>query len=228
MAQTAAVRALIFDFDGLILDTEVPDYQSWSELYQTYGCVLSLEKWIESIGSMDLFDPYADLEQQLGRPVDRVEIQAMRKARVRELVARQKILPGVEQYIGTAKRLQLKLGLASSSSQSWVMGYLSDLGLADKFDCIRCRADGIRSKPDPDLYLAALHELGIEPYQAIALEDSRNGVLAAKRAGIFCVAVPNTLMRHLTFEHADLRLGSLDELPLEDLLLRVAHARQTL
>ena len=223
---TGIIKALIFDFDGLILETEGPDYQSWDEVYRSYGCSLPLEKCIESIGSMDTFDPYLYLEQQLGRQVDREEIRARRRARQVELLANETILPGVEDYIVTARRLGLKLGLASSSSRGWVIGHLSRFGLEASFDCIQCGDDVIRTKPDPSLYLAVLRALGIEPHQAIALEDSPNGCLAAKRAGIFCVAVPNALTQHLVFDSADTRLSSLALLPLEKLILQITDLRE--
>ena len=223
---TSVVKALIFDFDGLILETEGPDYQSWDEVYRSYGCSLPLEKWVECIGSMDTFDPNLYLEQQLGRPIDRKEIRARRRARQVELLANQTILPGVEDYITAARRLGLKLGLASSSSREWVIGHLSRFGLEASFDCIKCGDEVIRTKPDPALYLSALQGLEIEPHEAIALEDSPNGCLAAKRAGIFCVAVPNRMTQNLVFDSVDMRLTSLAQLPLEELLLQITDRRR--
>ena len=213
------IKALIFDFDGLILDTEVPEYQSWQETYQAYGCSLSLSKWTEGIGSYDALGPYDDLEQQLGQPVDRAAIRAKQRTRFNELMADQSILPGVERYIIKARELGLKLGLASSSSRSWVTGYLAQLGLEAYFDSITCCDDVERTKPDPALYLATLQALKVKAHEAIALEDSPNGVLAAKRAGIFCVAVPNALTQRLSLDLADLQIPSLAELSLEKLLL---------
>jgi HAD superfamily hydrolase (TIGR01509 family) len=213
------IRALIFDFDGLILDTERAIYQSWRELYQEYHCDLPIESWAQIIGvPPGTFDPFSLLEEQLGHAVNRAALSPKRRAREDELNARQPILPGVEVYIAEAKRLGLRLGIASSSSCKWVTGHLGRLGLLPHFDCIRASDDVEHAKPDPDLYLSVLECLNVEPHQAIALEDSPNGVLAAKRAGLFCVAVPNPLTRELPLDHADLRLDSLAELPLEELL----------
>lgn len=127
----------------------------------------------------------------------------------------------MEDYINDAKRLGLKLGLASSSPRNWVIDHLSRLELMAHFDCIKCAEDVQRTKPEPDLYQSVLKALEIRVDQVIALEDSPNGVLSAKRAGIFCVAVPNLLTRQLALDHADLRLNSLAELSLEKLLLEV-------
>lgn len=212
------IEALIFDFDGLIIDSELPDYEVWQEIYRAHGCDLAFDDWAQGIGSMDTFDPYSHLEAQLGRPIDRAAVRADRQRRYHEMVVRQPILPGVEAYLADARRLGLKLAVASSSSRSWVAGHLARLGLDRYFDCLACGDEVARTKPDPAVYQAALRGLGTPPARAIALEDSPNGVLAAKAAGMRCVVVPNPLTRLLPFEGADLRLQSLADLPLTHLL----------
>jgi HAD superfamily hydrolase (TIGR01509 family) len=213
------IQALIFDFDGLMLDTEVPDYQSWAEVYAEYGCQLPLSIWSAYIGGDGLaFNAYAHLETLYGQPVEHDAIRAQRRKRYAELVAAQPLLPGVEDYILTAQRLKLKLAIASSGTRDWVTGHLKRFGLLDYFDCIKCADDVQKVKPDPDLYLATLAAIQVKPEQAIALEDSPNGILAAKRAGLFCVAVPNQLTSQLSLDQADMQLDSLASLPLEDLL----------
>jgi HAD superfamily hydrolase (TIGR01509 family) len=232
------IKALIFDFDGLILDTESPTYQAWQEIYQSYGCSLPLPKWVECIGSAETFDPHEYLEEQFGQLLDRAAIRDKRRARFAELMANQSILPGVEQHIADARRLGLKLGVASSSPRSWVSEHLSRFGLEDHFDAIKCANDVKKIKPAPEekvvpvgqlflLYLAALHALGIVAREAIVFEDSLNGVLATKRAGVFCVAVPNPLMRQFSYDLADLRLSSLADVPL-DKRLEAATAERSL
>jgi HAD superfamily hydrolase (TIGR01509 family) len=218
------IQAIVFDFDGLILDTEYPEYVSWQEIYQAHGANLPLSAWERSIGSMDLnlFDPYAYLEAQLGRPVDRAEIRAKRRPRFAELVAAQSVLPGVEDYLAGARRLSLKVGLASSSSRAWVTGHLARFGLnGATFDCLCCGDEVKRTKPDPELYLAVLGALAVRGDQAVALEDSPNGVAAAKAAGLYCVAVPNMVTHRLAFDQADLHLNSLADMSLEKLLEEV-------
>ena len=115
----------------------------------------------------------------------------------------------------------MKLGMASSSRRKWVNGHLTRLGLIQHFDSIKCADDVQRTKPDPDLYLAALGALGLQGHEAVALEDSPNGIAAAKAAGLFCVAVPNTLTRQLPLDGVDLVLDSLADLPMKDLLERL-------
>jgi HAD superfamily hydrolase (TIGR01509 family) len=213
------IRALIFDFDGLVLETEVPIYQSWVEVYQRFGHSLPFSTWAGIIGtSHGGFDPRLELQMKVLEDVDWEAIEAERHKNESALIEAQGILPGVEAYLTTARRLGLKIGLASSSSCRWVMGHLTRLGLADYFDCIRAKDDVGVVKPDPELYLAVLQALRVEAAEAIALEDSPNGIHSAKQAGMYCVAVPNPLTSQLDLSEANLRLSSLADMPLEQLL----------
>jgi HAD superfamily hydrolase (TIGR01509 family) len=217
-----AIRALIFDFDGLILETEGPSYQSWKDVYRSFGLSLPFSTWSTIIGTTQgPFDPLQKLQAQVRADVDWQAVEAQRMAREQALNEAQPILPGVRQYLEDARRLRLKLGVASSSSSQWVVGHLKRLELYAYFDCIRTKDDVEHVKPYPELYLSVLSALGILASQAIALEDSPNGVQSAKGAGIYCVAVPNLLTSRLSLEQADLQLGSLEDMPLEELLRKV-------
>ena len=216
------IKALVFDFDGLILDSEGPVFYSWRELFQTYGYDLTLDDWQICVGSAEgTASFFNNLADKLDEPLD-MEVEAPKRLkRQLELIASQPILPGVQEYIQQAAEMGLKLGIASSSPCEWVVGHLEERGLRDHFECILAADDVRITKPDPSLYLTALQCLGVSSHQAIAFEDSPNGVLAAKRAGLFCVAVPNPLTRQLHFEQADLQLNSLQEMPLNKLLAMV-------
>ena len=216
------IKAVIFDFDGLIVDTELSAYQTWQDIYREHDSHLPFETWALCIGgSAHMFDPCAYLEEQIGRPVEREALRLRRRQRHVEVVGAQAALPGVEDYILEAKRLGLMVGAASSSRHEWVDGHLSRLGLMQYFDCIKCADDVAYTKPNPELYQAVLDTLDVVGSEAIALEDSPNGVTAAQGAGIFCVAVPNAVTSQLSLEHADLRLRSLEEVSLGQLLLEV-------
>ena len=185
------IHALIFDFDGLILDTEEPEFQTWQEVYAEHNAHLPLDQWATAIGSgIEAFDVFGYLEAQVGSTIQREDIAVRRRERNRELLALKTVLPGVETYIDDAKRLGLKLAVASSSTRAWVTDHLSRLGLLEKFDYLRCGDEVAHKKPDPELYLDVLKQFGITGDQAIVLEDSPNGVRAAQAAGIFCVAIP--------------------------------------
>jgi HAD superfamily hydrolase (TIGR01509 family) len=187
-------------------------------VYAAHGCQLELATWAACIGTADTFDPCAELAARLGRELDRLVVEMERERRFAELLHVQAILPGVSTWIDAATRLGVRLGVASSSSREWVTGHLARFGLLDRFDAVRCADDVQRVKPEPELYLAVLDALGVPAARAIAVEDSPNGVLAAKRAGLYCVAVPNVLTCELPLDHADLRLASLAEASLEDVL----------
>ncbi|NIW44654.1 MAG: HAD-IA family hydrolase [Gammaproteobacteria bacterium] len=211
------IRAIIFDFDGLILETESPVYQSWHELYDQFGMVLSKQEWSQIIGTSDAehFDPLDELEVSLHQSLPRSELLADRREREMELIREQGILPGVEKWIDQAVTMGMRLGIASSSSRDWVYSHLTRLGLIDHFEVIRTADDVEKTKPDPALYHQALDSLSISANEAIVLEDSPNGVTAAKRAGIFTIAVPNPMTVELNLDHADLQISSLEELDLQ-------------
>jgi len=220
------IRGLIFDFDGLILDTEGPVYQSWVELFQDHGAELQFDVWASIIGTSNIehFNPFNLLEENTGQSLDRETLAPLRLERELELCHAQPIRPGVVDTIMRAKGMDLKMGIASSSNRDWVVGHLSRLGLVHNFDVVHTSDDVERTKPDPSLYLLALASLGLQPGEAIVFEDSPNGVTAAKSAGIFVVAVPNDLTRKLSLDHADLKLHSLADLSLDEIIARTNHA----
>ena len=215
MGSIRHVAALIFDFDGLIVDSETPGFQAWSEVYATHGCSLPFDVYSACIGTIGGFDLHAHLEEQSGRSLDRAALERACNRRWQQLMNAQPMLPGVAACVSFAKRRGLKLAIASSSTQKWVTRHLRKFELLDQFDAI-CTSDHVSAvKPDPALYLLALEKLGVKADEAIAFEDSPNGILAAKRAGIFCIAVPNSLTKDLSLELADRRLGSLAEFDLD-------------
>jgi len=205
------VKALIFDFDGLIVDSESPGFQAWSEAFQAHGSSLPFDKYSACIGTIEGFDLHGYLEEQCGGAIDRQELVKACSARWIELMQGQPLLPGVAACISSAKERGLQLAIASSSTRKWVTRNLARFGLLEQFDAI-CTRDFVSAvKPDPALYLLALEKLGVNATEAIAFEDSPHGILAAKRAGIFCIAVPNVLTKDLSLDQADLRLNSLKE-----------------
>lgn len=216
------IKLIIFDFDGLILDTETPDFVSWQEIYSEHGVVLTLDAWAHCIGARaGVFDPIAHLASLTGIHPDRDSIEARRRSRFHQLVEEETLRPGVLEYLDSAPSLGVQLAVASSATREWVEGHLTRFGILDRFDCIKCVEDVEHAKPEPDLFLAACRALRVGPQEAIVLEDSPNGLLAANRAGIFAVAVPNSVTASLHLGHADLTVPSLLDCPLGDLIVRV-------
>ncbi len=213
------IDALIFDFDGVIIDTETPDYVTWQEVFESHGVELERSLWTRFIGGgRETFDVFQHLEDLTGTLVDREAIRSSKRERYLSLIDANPLLPGVVDYVGEAKRLGLKLGVASSSSVAWVEGHLSARHLLEEFDSVVGADDVSAVKPDPELYTAVVSRLGTRPENAVAIEDSANGVTAAKRAGLFCVAVPNPMTEELPVDQADLRLRALSDFSLTDLL----------
>jgi HAD superfamily hydrolase (TIGR01509 family) len=216
------IRAIIFDFDGLILETENPTYQSWQEVYQSFGYLLPFSTWSIMVGTTQSdFDPLRELQKLAKDGVDWEAVETRRMVSENAKIEAQPILPGVEEYLRDAMRLGLKIGLASNSSSQWVIRHLTRLGLVDCFDCI-CTSDDVqRIKPDPELYLSVLRGLEVNADDAFALEDSPPGIGSAKGAGLYCIAVPNALTSQLDLTQADFQLGSLTEMTLEVLLNKI-------
>ncbi|MFE5317331.1 HAD family hydrolase [Paenibacillus sp. NPDC056579] len=220
------IKAIVFDFDGLILDTETPEYESFQAMYQEHGAQLPLEVWGRHIGTDgSLFEPYQYLEKCIGKPIDRESARLLRRERYAERMRGELPRPGVADYLVRGKALNIGIGLASSSSRAWVTGYLTEHRLTDSFHCVRTRDDVAKTKPDPELYLRVLETLGAQPHEAVAFEDSPNGALAAKRAGMHCVIVPNSVTRQLKFGEFDLRLDSMADMPLDTVFERIAGSR---
>lgn len=222
------IKALIFDFDGLILDSEFTEYLSWQELFSAFEVPFPETIWRDQIGAIG-FDPFVHLQAQIPRPLDKAAILQKRRARDTELLQKSPILAGVEAYLADAKALGLKIGLASSSDHAWVDHHLAERGLRPWFDVVVCRddVDGL-FKPDPAVYLLALTQLGVSATSTLAFEDSLNGVRAAKAAGVWVTAVPNLVTRSLDFSLADFRLDSLADMPLTQLLTEVFHVQNKL
>ncbi|HEX2203766.1 MAG TPA: HAD family hydrolase [Longimicrobium sp.] len=221
------IEAVVFDFDGLIFDSETHEYETVREILADHGVELPLAVWGQCVGrEPGFFDPFALIETHTGGPVDRGALDARRRKRFFERIEGVGAIAGVEEALRAARSLELRIGLASSSPRFWVEGQLRRLGLLPYFECIRTADDVERVKPEPDLYLSVLRCLGVQPRRAVAFEDSPNGALAAKRAGMFCVVVPNSVTATLAFGEHDARLESLMQAELADLLARIAAAER--
>lgn len=213
------IKAILFDFDGLILDTETPIFTAWQQIYAEFSCSLAMAEYSGCIGGThQQFDPLADLAEKYGSPIIAKEIQPRVRRIFMDLIAQKDALPGIRDTLIAARRLGIHTALASNSNREWVDEHLGRLELLPYFKLIRTRDDVTRLKPEPDLFLSALEGLGVEAEEAIVLEDSPHGILAARRAGVFSVAIPNDLTRELHLNDPDLRLSSLSEMPLDALL----------
>ena len=218
------IRAFLFDFDGLILDTETASRAGWEWLYREHGHELPPEKWALMVGTVDGWDIWGHLEELVGTPLDRELENERRYAHEVTILEAERLRPGIAEYLEAAERHSLKRAIVSSASRTWIDMHLERLERAIGWDAIvTADHDARRAKPRPTLYLQALEELAVEAAEAVAFEDSPNGAAAAQAAGIFVVGVPNAVTRGLGLEeHTDLLLESLADLPPDELLTRLA------
>ena len=214
------LKALIFDFDGLILDTETPEVMVWQSIYRDHGFELPVEEWERTVGGYGVsnFDAAEHLARLTSGKFDPVELRFRHHQEADAIIHANPVLPGVIEIIEEAKQDGLKIAIGSSSPHSWVDAHVKRLGIFHHFDNIVC-ADDVppgRTKPNPDIYLKALERLDVMHDSAVVFEDSPNGVLAAQRANIFVVAVPNPLTVKMGVA-GDLTVSSLAELSLREL-----------
>lgn len=209
------IRALIFDFDGLILDTETPLIDSYAEVHASHGVPFDRMAFLRGVGHADYsFDPWHGFSPH----ADRAELEEERQLRKKALLLQQQVLPGVGPLLEAGGARGLRIGLASNSHHDWVEPHLTRLGLHDRFEFFACRGDAPSPKPEPDLYKLVLAHFGLRGHEAIAFEDSATGVLAAKRAHLWVVAVPNVSTAHHDVSLADLKVKSLAEVTLDGLV----------
>lgn len=199
---------MVFDFDGLICDTEWPAYITVAEVFEAHGRAFPLAAWQHRIGRGDN-GPWTDLLAEAVGPIDHEAVDEARRARKNELTDAEGPLPGVVEVLATAHEQGLRLAVASSSPSSWVDRHLRRLGLHAMFDAVVTRDHVDRSKPWPDLFQAACRAIDATPRRTVAFEDSVHGVAAAKAAGLYCVAVPNRVTSLGDFSTADVVLDSL-------------------
>jgi HAD superfamily hydrolase (TIGR01509 family) len=216
-----AVRAFLFDFDGLILDTETAAREGWAWLYREHGHELPREKWALMVGTIGGWDPMGHLETLVGEPLEAETLNKRRSAHELSLLEVEVLRPGIAEYLAAAERDGIKRAIVSSASRRWIDMHLERLERAIGWDAIvTADHDEKRAKPRPTLYLEALDALGVSPGEAVVFEDSPNGIRAAKAAGIFVVGIPNSVTQDLGLEEADLVVESLADLPPDELLAR--------
>jgi len=212
------LQALIFDFDGLIVDTEKPGFDSWNELYAGFGQKLTLDDWRGATGYVGGFDPGVHLEGLLGRKLDWENLVPRRDARNWELTLTQGVLPGIRELMLAAVSAGMPIGVASNSGFGWVNDGLERLGLRDLVGAIVTRDMVLNPKPAPDVYLKAAETLQVSPIRSVALEDSEPGCRAAKAAGMRAVVIPNQFSERQDLSVADLIVPSAKALSLERLV----------
>ncbi len=210
----------IFDCDGLLADTETPDYDAWRQIYEEQGLHLPVELWAQSIGTAkghDRNDWHAPLAERVGSGYDREATQTRRRAHYQAAIGRLTPMPGVLALLDALDGAGIPCAVASNSERAWVDRVLDITGLTPRFRAIATADEVAHAKPAPDVYLLAAERLGVTPAHCAAFEDSPRGLQAAHAAGMFTVAVPTALTRHLAFEQAHHLVETLEHLTLDQL-----------
>ncbi len=220
------LEAVIFDFDGLMLDTEWPIYEMAAATFAAYEVELAVEDWAQVVGLSDAERDWFDqLRDELGFTIDKAEFDAAYRAQDRSYRDVLQPLPGVTELVHDLSAAGVPLAVASSSSIGWLDGHLARVGLRPHFVelvGVDHHRVGGRGKPDPAVYRVASAGLGADPARSVALEDSAHGVASARSAGLEVVAVPNRITRFSTFEQATRVVASLEEVTVDELDALVA------
>lgn len=217
------IKGVIFDFDGLIVDTETTWYEAFKEVFwESHRINLDLIGYSQCIGTgNDVL--YRYLRELAGDSVNCELLEEHAAVRYENKMKAPVLREGVKEYLDEARQNNMKIALASSSSQEWVHTYLEQLNIRDYFEIINTKDDVSNIKPDPELYIKTLMDLELSSNETIVFEDSLNGLRAAKQAGIRCVIVPNSVTRNLKFENFDERIDSMGEITLSELLKKIEH-----
>ena len=215
-----SVQAVIFDFDGLLMDTESTGLASWQWEWQQHGLELDIGTFFADHGGDVTEERYARLAAAVGAGFSRRASHARRVAYRERLHANLGLSAGIGDWLDEAGRLGLRLAVASSSPGAWVRGHLGRTGVLSRFEVIATGDEVARPKPDPEVYRLALRRLGVLPGVAVAVEDTPHGVAAAQAAGLRCIAIPNPHADPGRFLAADLVLRSADAVALPEALAR--------
>jgi HAD superfamily hydrolase (TIGR01509 family) len=205
-------KAVLFDFDGVLVDTEWAIYDAWHRTFRENGHPLPLEVYTQCIGSdFNTWSPKTHLEELTGAAFDWHDLDSKRQRQIEADLAGEGPMPGAVEFLKSLTSLGIPRAVVSSSSHHWVDGWLDRLDLRRHFDEVVCRGDAPRIKPAPDLYLEAAKRFGLDPAECLVIEDSLNGVKAAIAAGMPVWAVPNRVTACLDFSLADAVLSDLSE-----------------
>lgn len=210
------LAAVVFDFDGVVLDSETPEYEAHRRMFERCGRVLSVEEWCSEIGiwSDDQDERwFSRLRPAPNAPSSLEAFRAERRRLFNELVPRTP-MSGILDLLDALDDAELPAAIASTSPSRWVIPAAERLGVARRFVTI-VTADDVRSrKPAPDVYLEAVRRLNVRAAETVAIEDSEPGIAAARAAGMKTIAIPHRLTERHDLSAADLQVKEACDLTL--------------
>ncbi|MFT3874174.1 MAG: HAD-IA family hydrolase [Nocardioides sp.] len=215
----APLRALLFDFDGTMMDTEQAHFAAWQHIFELHGAQIDEHDWAGVVGTVGSdFDPMALLQRRTSVALDAEQVTARREERFRTLYRQLELRPGIDALAQSARDAGLAVAIVTNAEPEWVELHLDRLGELDQWPhMFAAGVDPERAKPSPVLYLEALAKLGVSAEEAIAIEDSPIGIRAAQAAGLRCLAYPHPLTSVLDLSAADAIVDSLEGITLAQL-----------
>jgi len=221
----SSLSAVVFDFDGVILDSETPEFESHRRVFERYGAALTIDEWCGQIGIYTEGHERRWFEQLCRRsdsaPSGQDVYDAERTNHFRNLLPTEP-MSGIRELLETLDRAGVPMAVASTAPARWVVTSAELIGVTPFFRTIVTSDDVERRKPAPDVYLEAMRRLGADPRRAIAIEDSGPGIAAARAAGMTTIAIPHRLTEGHDLAAADLRVAHAGELTLARLETLVA------
>lgn len=208
------MRAVIFDFDGLLMDTESTSFLSWQYEWSQWGLTLQAADFFVNHGGDVTEDRYATLAAAVGPRFDRTVSHRRRVAYREKLHDELDLADGLREWLDEAAGLGVRLAIASSAPLDWLTKHLGRAGVLDLFEVLAGGDEVARHKPAPDVYELALRRLSLSCAAAVAVEDTAHGVAAAHAAGMRCIAIPNPFVAPERVRHADLVLSAASQLRL--------------
>lgn len=211
------IQGVLFDMDGVLVDSEPLHLQAYQELFSSLGVAYSEEDNREFLGRKDIVILEILTERHNLKRLPE-ELLEEKEAILAQLIKRHAIpRPGLLATLEKARALRLPVGVASSATLPTIELIVEVLGIGSYFLTLTSGDEVQEGKPAPDVYLLAARRLGIQPVRCLVIEDTAAGIRAAKAAGMYCVSIPCDATRHQDHSQADLRLNSLEEVDLESL-----------
>ncbi len=213
-------RTVLWDMDGVIADSHSFHFAAWQETFAERGIRFTGEDFNELFGTRNDFIIGSVMGRELAE--EDVKIMVQEKERIFRRQARGNVqpFPGAIRLLNAIKKANFKLGLVSSAPKENINLVIGELGLNGIFDCIVFGREVSESKPSPQIYLLATDRLEVAPADCLVIEDSPQGIRAAKTAGMKCLAITNTHPRQ-KLEEADKVVDSLENVDLITLLMRI-------
>ncbi len=211
------IQAIIFDFDGTILNTEAAEFMALHEVFTAHGAHISHDDVVPYIGG-EIEIPWVDiLTERATSPIHHATLHITKIHAARRHVESLTPRAGILDLLAEARAAGVVMGIASNAPRNWVDGHINRLGIRHYFDAVRGVDDVSVGKPHPGLYLDVCRLVGADPDHSIAIEDSAPGAAAAVAAGLTCIACPTQITRHANFHPAAIRVDTLDGVKLHDL-----------